>query len=168
MALNPRQRWFVLEYIKDSNGSRAAIAAGYAEKSARITASKLLTNTNIQKEISELTKERRRANILEYDEACEILSKIAKGTIEGCLDDDGNFDIKSIPPGSLSQIEYDPETGDIKKFKIEDRVKAIERLSKMRGWDKPEHLHHSGYIADRPPCELTDDELAAIAASGNK
>jgi len=50
--LTPKQRLFALEYLKDENGTRAAIAAGYAEKTARITASKLLTLANIQALIS--------------------------------------------------------------------------------------------------------------------
>lgn len=34
---------FVKEYIKDFNGTRAAIEAGYSEKSARSAASRMLT-----------------------------------------------------------------------------------------------------------------------------
>lgn len=40
--LNPRQMKFVTEYMKDANGARAAIAAGYSEKTARGAAYHLL------------------------------------------------------------------------------------------------------------------------------
>lgn len=47
--LTPKEQMFVKEFLVDLNGAQAAIRAGYAPKSARITASKLLTKTNIQK-----------------------------------------------------------------------------------------------------------------------
>jgi len=40
--LTPKQAAFVAEYLKDSNGTRAAIVAGYGEKNAKQTAWKLL------------------------------------------------------------------------------------------------------------------------------
>lgn len=39
---------FVREYLIDENGTRAAIAAGYAENSAHVTASKLLKNAKVK------------------------------------------------------------------------------------------------------------------------
>src|SRR5205814_3797462 len=46
--LSPRMRRFVLEYLKDFNGNQAAIRAGYAPRSARITASKMLADVRVQ------------------------------------------------------------------------------------------------------------------------
>ncbi len=51
-----RHEIFAREYVKDLNGTRAAIAAGYAKKSARISASRLLTNANISALIASLAK----------------------------------------------------------------------------------------------------------------
>ena len=45
--LNARQRAFVAEYLKDHNGSQAAIRAGYAPKNADVCASKLLVNPKV-------------------------------------------------------------------------------------------------------------------------
>ena len=56
---NSRHDRFCREYIKDLNGTRAAIAAGYAKQSARITASRLLTNANISALIASLAKSTR-------------------------------------------------------------------------------------------------------------
>lgn len=55
--LNPKQIAFCHEYLKDFNGTKAAIRAGYSEKSAKSTASVTLTNPNVQKMISHLSKE---------------------------------------------------------------------------------------------------------------
>lgn len=53
--LSPKERRFADEWIKDPNGTKAVIIAGYAEKSARITASKLLTKPNIKAYIANIT-----------------------------------------------------------------------------------------------------------------
>lgn len=52
--VTPKQDLFCLEYIKDYNGYKACVRAGYSETSARSQASRLLTNANIQSRISEL------------------------------------------------------------------------------------------------------------------
>ena len=45
--LTPKQRRFVSEYLKDLNGTQAAIRAGYAPKSAKVIASRMLTKANL-------------------------------------------------------------------------------------------------------------------------
>lgn len=52
-GLTPQQQRFIEEFLIDFNQTQAAIRAGYAEGSARITASKLLTKANIRKKIAE-------------------------------------------------------------------------------------------------------------------
>lgn len=46
-SLNPRQERFVLEYLNDGNGTRAAIRAGYAASSAAVHAHRLLKNERV-------------------------------------------------------------------------------------------------------------------------
>jgi phage terminase small subunit len=55
--LNPKQAAFCREYVTDCNGKQAAIRAGYAEKTAAITATKLLIISNVRDEISRLLGE---------------------------------------------------------------------------------------------------------------
>lgn len=47
MALNHRQRRFAEEYIVDGNATRAAVRAGYAERSAHTTGGRLLKNDEV-------------------------------------------------------------------------------------------------------------------------
>lgn len=47
--LTAKQAKFVAEYLVDSNGTRAAVAAGYGVAGARVAAHRLLTNANVQK-----------------------------------------------------------------------------------------------------------------------
>ena len=58
MKLTAKQQAFCEEYIVDLNATQAAVRAGYTEKSARITASKMLSNANIATYVSELKKAR--------------------------------------------------------------------------------------------------------------
>jgi phage terminase small subunit len=51
--LTKRQRIFVAHYLKDGNGTKAAIAAGYSKKGARVAGVRLLTNANVSAEITE-------------------------------------------------------------------------------------------------------------------
>ena len=45
--LTARQQRFVEAYILEENGAKAARAAGYSETSAKVTASRMLTNANV-------------------------------------------------------------------------------------------------------------------------
>ena len=54
MALTPRQKTFVENYLKTGNATQAAISAGYAERSARSQGSKLLAMPEVQEYRREL------------------------------------------------------------------------------------------------------------------
>ena len=54
--LSEKQRRFVREWLIDMNGSRAAIRAGYSEKSAANTASRLMKDPDVQAYRNELLK----------------------------------------------------------------------------------------------------------------
>jgi len=72
-------RWeiFVREYLVDLNGTRAAIAAGYSEKGARVEACRLLTKPNIQEMIEKLAAERAKKLGLSADRILEELGRMA-------------------------------------------------------------------------------------------
>ena len=52
-ALTAKIARFVDEYSIDGNGAAAAVRAGYAANSARVTASRLLTKANIQEALAD-------------------------------------------------------------------------------------------------------------------
>lgn len=52
--LNPKQKAFVREYLKDFNGSQAAIRAGYAPNNVNTIAANLLVKVNVQDAIAVL------------------------------------------------------------------------------------------------------------------
>jgi len=56
--MNKQQELFCKEFLTDLNATQAAIRAGYSEDSARQQGSRLLTNDDIQANISKLMSER--------------------------------------------------------------------------------------------------------------
>jgi phage terminase small subunit len=56
--LTPKQRLFVVEYLKDLNATQAAVRAGYSEKTARSQGQRLLTNVDIAAAIKKAIDER--------------------------------------------------------------------------------------------------------------
>lgn len=74
-GLNPRQEAFVNAYAAGgfSNGTQAAIEAGYAERCARVTAAKLLTKANIKAAVEARRKPAQEAAIVD---AAYVLRKL--------------------------------------------------------------------------------------------
>ena len=75
MTLNDKQKRFVDEYIIDLNATQAAIRAGYSERSARNTASRMMANDNISEAISKRMKEKEKSLIATQDEILQTLTR---------------------------------------------------------------------------------------------
>ena len=143
--MSKRHEFFCAEYVKDHNGTRAAIDSGFAEKSARVTASKLLTKANIRAEIA-----RREANLLEKlelsaEKVLRQLAALAFFDIRKLYNEDGS--LKSVPgldddtQAALCAIEVEKlyehlgkgqakEKGTLTKIKVADRGLNLERLGR--------------------------------------
>lgn len=77
--LNEKQRKFCLEFRKNGgNATEAAIAVGYAKKSAASQASDLLKNPKILEYLDWLRKDAESRSIIGIIERQEILTKIAR------------------------------------------------------------------------------------------
>lgn len=75
--LTNRQKIFVLEYMKSNSQKQAAIAAGYAEKSADVQASRLLANDKIQAAIQQLqAKKEADLRVLFLEESRECFNDV--------------------------------------------------------------------------------------------
>ena len=83
LELTDKQRVFVDEYLVDLNGTRAAIRAGYSEKSAREIASQNLTKLNIQKAIEKAFDERKARVLVTQDDVINGLLDEAKNKDDG-------------------------------------------------------------------------------------
>lgn len=83
--LTKKQKLFCKEYLKDLNGTRAAIAAGYSEKSAKMIAHENLTKPYLSDYIQSINKERLERCEIDADwvlkEAVRCFKLSAKTTI---------------------------------------------------------------------------------------
>lgn len=82
LFLNDKQEMFCREYITDFNGTKAAIRAGYSEKSAAEQASELLTKPKIQERVDTLIEERARALTVTQDWVISRLQEVARRCLQ--------------------------------------------------------------------------------------
>jgi len=136
--LTPKQLAFIREYIKDHNGSAAAVRAGYSEKTAKEQASQLLTKLNIKEAIEKAQAEAWDAAIMGRREALKELSELARKD-KFCL---------PIEPDSTKSV----------------RIKAIEALGKMRGYNEPEKHEHTVTPEDEALEKALEKKLDSMSA----
>lgn len=76
MALSPKQRQFVQEYLVDLNATQAAIRAGYSAKTAKQQGARLLTNVDVATALSEAQAKRAERVEITQDMVLKELAKI--------------------------------------------------------------------------------------------
>lgn len=181
-ALSARERLFAHEYVRHKfNGTAAAIAAGYAENSAKVTASRLLSKANLKAYVERL-QERAIAKVDE--KAQEVLDELrfvgmARMSSVLQLQPDGSVKIKPIDQwgeserAALTDIDVKAifegygedrtHVGNVVKVGGRGKVAALETLAKHHKLlvDRVEH-EHSGtvYVVDpydAPPAPDAED-----------
>lgn len=77
--LSPKRRRFADEYLIDCNGSKAAVRAGYSEKSSKSTASRLLDDPAVRKYIDKQLAALHEKNIADAQEVLSFLTQVMRG-----------------------------------------------------------------------------------------
>jgi phage terminase small subunit len=144
-VLTPKEARFVAEYPIDLNGAAAAVRAGYAPKSAKVTASRLLKKPADQggaPRQGHAHVSRRRATNLTAARVLEELRRWRFGDIRALFDAHGNLKPLSTLTeeqasciGGFEVLIKNAKAGDgvtdtIHKFKLWDKPKALEMLAK--------------------------------------
>lgn len=133
--LSNKQKKFITEYVKDFNGTRAAIEAGYSEAGAHVRSSELLKDPDIKRIMDDLFSE----FVMSAQETLFHLSTIARGDIALLTDNAGNPDIKTAKGNhssnlikSIKQKTVLGDDSEIHETEIEayDRLKALDLLAK--------------------------------------
>lgn len=156
-GLTEQQELFCREYIKDLNGAKAAVRAGYSERSARSQASRLLTDDNIVSYIQTLKQERTKELKIDANTVLRELLLICKSDLAEAYDDKGYLKpIHKIPPRLRRAIagidvfeEYEGfgrervKVGETRKVKLWNKIDAAGMLAKHLGLlnDKVDHTH---------------------------
>jgi len=87
--LKPKRLKFILEYLKDFDGTAAAIRAGYSEHSARFMASYLLAHPDVKAEIDLRQRESKK----KYEIRREFIVEKLINLIASC---EGDKDSKNL------------------------------------------------------------------------
>ena len=164
MALTPKQKIFADEYLIDLNATRAykvAYPSCKKDEAARVNGSKLLTNTNVVAYIDERMKEREKRTEITQDRVLQELAKLGFFDIRKLFDDSGKpLDITGLDDetaaciAGLEVMDIYEGTGDdkefvgyIKKYKLSDKLKALEMIGRHLGMFKDKmDIQHSGQI----------------------
>ncbi len=130
--LKPKQERFAREYAIDQNASRAAIEAGYAANSARITGCRLLTKDNIKAFIDKLLEEQSKRTDITADKVLTEISKLAFGNVQDFYTKAGKLKaIQNLTPEQAACISEIKETASGRlTYKIADKGINLERLGK--------------------------------------
>lgn len=147
----PQQQAFVREYMVDFNGTQAAMRAGYAKKSAGVSASKLLRQATIQAAIREQVKHRNER--LEID-AAYVLRQAVK-LHERCMQE-----IKPKLVWDREEKEWvhdtDEEGNGIYLFNAAGAAKALELIGKhvdVKAFEPDANVNVNNFAS------LSDEEL---------
>lgn len=174
--ITPKQRCFVQEYLKDLNGTQAAIRAGYSEQSAKQRAAELLSKPHIQAAVSEAQAARSKRTEVDQDYVLARLVEIDQMDVLDIMHDDmslkpvsewprvwrqylSGFDLAEMFAGQGDERAL---VGVLKKIKWPDKVKNLELLGRHLGMFK-DRVEHSGSLTiDRSVSDMTDEELMAV------
>lgn len=150
MALTPKQKIFADEYLIDLNATRAykvAYPKVKKDESARVNGSKLLTNTNVVVYIDKRMKEREKRTEITQDRVLQELAKLGFFDVRKLFDSEGKpvgvaelDDETAACIAGLDAMEAYEGTGEnkefvgyIRKYKLADKIKALELLGRHLG-----------------------------------
>lgn len=136
--LEEKQQLFVHEYIKDLNGTKAAIRAHYAEDSAHVQASRMLSYAKVQNAIAELKAQRNKQLNVDAGYVLQRLLTVDQLDVLDIIDKNNNLlDVKDWPiewRQNISQFEIsENSSGVVTKLKFPDKVKNLELIGRHIG-----------------------------------
>jgi len=163
MALTPKQKRFVAEYLVDLNATAAAKRAGYSEKTACEQAARLLANVKVQAAVQEAKQARQERTEITQDMVLRETAKLAFFDIRKMFGKDGKpLNISELDADTAAALvgldvqDVSDNDGDyvgfVKKYKMADKIKALELLGKHLGTWEPKD--------DGPKDEVEEDDLS--------
>lgn len=146
--MNDKQRKFADEYLICNSGTKAAIAAGYSAKTARVKASQLLVDEEVEKYIIEKRQVVAEKHGVTLDRVINEYAKIAFFDIREIYDVDGGLipvkQLDDVAAGAIASIKSTEEWGEDdagdrtiigtnKEIKVFDKIRALQDLGKHLG-----------------------------------
>ncbi|MET3853050.1 terminase small subunit [Rhizobium sp. OAE497] len=145
MTMTPRQERFVDEYLKDLNGTKAAIRAGFSRHSAKDQASQMLANPEIAAAVDAAKVARSHRTGIDADWVLTRLAEEVEADLADLYNDDGSllpveewpliwrqglvsgFDVEELFGGKGEERK---QVGIVRKLRLSDRLKRLELIGK--------------------------------------
>ena len=148
--LTPKKRLFCQEYLKDLNGRKAAIRAGYSERSAQVTASRLMNEVAVSQHIDELMGDRSARVLVTADMLLRELAMLSLSDMTFYrINDDGYVELEDGAPDFAMRcikkirrrVRFDDEGNKTieTEFELWDKVSAIRMAGKHIGMFTERH-----------------------------
>lgn len=172
--LTKKQARFVEEYLVDYNATQAAFRSGYSEKMSGRIGYQLLEKTRIQEAIQAAQKERSERLGINADRVVQELAIIGFADLASYVEW-SNKGVTLKDSASLDEMQRRAivevsETSFGVRVKLADKKGALDSLGKHLGLfvDRKELTGKGGGPIETKsiPEDLTDEQLAAIAAGG--
>lgn len=138
VKLTPRQERFCQEYAKSLHQTNAAIKAGYSKESASEQASRLVRNPQVIKRLNQIIGQRTRRYEVSAERILKELARVAYSDITNYVtfNESGvrikeSSDLSPAQAAAIQEVsEVINQNGGTTKFKLHDKVKALELLGK--------------------------------------
>jgi phage terminase small subunit len=135
--LPDRQEIFIQEYLKTRNATKAAIKAGYSEKTARVQGSDLLTKPDIKARIEAEMIKLQKKHEIGRDRVVKEAAAIAFSNIKHTFRD-GSYEIKTLDEltpqqqRAIQSVEIiATKFGQVIKVRMHSKTQGIDLLSKL-------------------------------------
>lgn len=162
MKLTPKQERFVQEYLVDLNATAAAKRAGYRDPNI---GRQLITKNNVSAAIQEAMLSRQKRTEVTQDAVIAELAKLGFFDIRKLFDSDGKpLDISKLDDDTAAAlvgldvqdvVDSDGNyVGFVKKYKMADKIKALELLGKHLGAWEPQDKQQTEVEDLTPLAEL--------------
>jgi len=159
-GLTPKQLIFCEHYLVLRNGLQAAIKAGYSKKTAQEQSSRLLSNVKVKAYIDAKTDKILDKLEITQERVMREYARLGFSDIRAYYNEDGSLknvkDLDDDAAAALAGIEIDElwegfgddrrQVGYTKKIKIWDKRTALDSICKVKGWNAPDKVEHSGDI----------------------
>lgn len=166
--LTAKEQRFIAEYLVDFNGAEAARRAGYAPKSAKVTASRLLAKAPIKAAIDAKRATQLQSTDLTAARVLEELRRLSFADVRTLFDEHGSLrplhTLTADQAACIAGVEV-----IIKNAKAGDGV--TDTIHKIKLWDKPRSLEmlakHFALLTERVRVE-DDDALIQKLLAGRQ
>jgi phage terminase small subunit len=162
VELEDRHIDFANNYVLTWSAMKAAKAAGYSEKTAKEIGHQIINYPNVRKYIEWIKSKAAESVNVSFMRNLQELAKIAYSNAADLrIDWDKTkewADLDDDQKGAIAEIHVyhgKKHQSRLMKYKLHDKMKAIDLLNKMLGYNSPDKVDLSGSV-NIPPIEWVD------------